>query len=267
MGTAPIIVLIAPTVLTGAFFLKEEPIYATVGTLLFMGSLIICTLLGLLATYAVQNLLEAHSSYLKIKLKRNRKLDWLDERAARLNDIYWGVNEWSNLPWYVQSLMVLGLLVMNYSLFLFTWFSDDCFGEFDLQTSSERFDEDHPNYIQLITSLGFRALYLFFAAVFVFYLYRYMLKARAAERLATETAEMDKPEIYAAWLAEVERETVELEAEMQEKYPEDYARYMAEKPEDERIAREMEEAEAAAAAAAAVTTAASSGEVTLSNRA
>lgn len=254
MGTAPIIVLIAPTVLTGAFFLKEEPIYGTVGTLLFMGSLIICTCLGLLATYAVQNLLEAHSNYLKIKLKRNRKLDWLDERAARLNDIYWSENEWSKLPWYVQSLMVLGLLVMNYSLFLFTWFSDDCFGEFDLQTSSERFDDSHPEHIQLITSLGFRALYLFFAAVFIFYLYRYVLKARAAERLATETAEMDKPEIYAAWLAEVERETLVLEAEMKEGNPDDYAKYMAEKPEDERIARELEEAEAAAAATAAVTT-------------
>ena len=122
LGTSPIIVLVAPTVLTGAFFLQEDPVYSTVGTMLFMASLVICCILGLLATYSVQDQLEAHPNYLKIKLARNRDLDWLDFKSSRLSDVHYAVNKWEDIPLWLRGYMVAGLLVMNYALFLFTWY-------------------------------------------------------------------------------------------------------------------------------------------------
>ena len=54
IGTMPILVFVIPTVCTGAFAAKTAAIWATLTTLMFTVSCIICATLGVSSGYAVQ---------------------------------------------------------------------------------------------------------------------------------------------------------------------------------------------------------------------
>ena len=126
MGTLPMILLIIPTVLTGAFFLKTDPVYSAIGSMLFVTSLLVCAGQGLIATYAIQAELEKHPNYLRIKLPKNRELDWIDYKNELLGKAYLEVNQWGMIPMYIKILMAFGVIIMNISLFMFAWFFSSC---------------------------------------------------------------------------------------------------------------------------------------------
>jgi hypothetical protein len=237
-GTCPMILLIVPTVLTGAFFLKEDAIYATIGGMLFVMSLLICAFMGLCATYAVQNELEAHPNFLRIKLKKNRELDWLDYRSCEIGNVYYEVNEWFKLPRYLRIYMVIGLLLMNFSMFVFAYFGDSCFGEFDLQTESKSFRDGS---ITLIKPLGTVTLIIFATSCIIFYTYKKILNARAAEKIEHKKEDLDDLLFREQWEIEIEKEVVEMEKRMKDDEPEYYEKYIQNLRDYE--AKEAEEAQ------------------------
>lgn len=228
LGTLPMILLIIPTVLTGAFFLKTDPVYSTVGAFLFICSLFVCAGNGMYATYAVQTELEKHPNYLRIKLLKNRELDWIDYKNSKLSSVHYEVNSWPQISLTVKIMMIIGLLIMNFAMFLFTFYSDECFGSYDLQTPSKSFSD---GTITLIEPIGYVALGTFGVACLFFYLYKKVLTRNAELRRGMMKNQLETEESKEQWIKECDIEIERMEMLMKERQYEDYQQYMKEKEE------------------------------------
>ena len=233
LGTLPMILLIVPTVLTGAFFLKTDPVYSTIGSFLFIMSLLVCAGNGMYATYAVQNELEAHPNYLRIKLLKNRELDWIDYKNSQFSNIHYEVNSWDRISTPVKILMVIGLLIMNFAMFLFSFYADACFGSYDLQTPSKHFKD---GTITLVEPLGWVALGTFACACIIFYAYKKVLVQKAEVRRGMVRNKLESPETKDTWIKECNEDIEKMEQLMKERQPEDYERYSREKVQYQEIA-------------------------------
>ena len=224
IGSLPVVIFIAPFVLTGAFFLRTEPIYTSAGTFLFLISMIVCTVFGVCAGYAVQEYLDAHPIYLTIPLRKNRELDWIEYCEQRRTQIYNEMCKWKTLPGYLKFWMILGLLLMNFSGIVFAWYGDSCFGAFDLQTPSHELGDE----ITIITTLGKITVGIFGFSCLIFYAYRKELKRLSKPSIDELNARLDDPKSgeYEKWEAEVELKISKMEQEMREEDPEDYMKYL-----------------------------------------
>ena len=110
LGTTPILFFIAPTVFAGAFYLKPpDSIYASLASLMFVLSAIMCGCFGVAATYAFQGVLDEHYLLLTIPLRQNLPLHWIDYVNAKKATLVKEKTEWSMLPagfriYYVSAL-------------------------------------------------------------------------------------------------------------------------------------------------------------------
>jgi predicted membrane protein len=224
IGTLPMIFLIIPTVLTGAFFLKTDPVYSTIGSFLFICSLFVCAANGMYATYAVQNELEKHPNYLRIKLLKNRELDWIDYKSSELSRVHYEVNSWGAISSLVRIIMVTGLLIMNFAMFLFTFYGDECFGSYDLQTPSSDFKD---GTITLVEPIGWVALGTFAIACICFYVYKGIMKRNAQVNVEQRKDELESKKEQ--WIKDCDAEIERMEDLMRKRQPDDYDKYMEEK--------------------------------------
>ncbi len=254
LGTAPIIVFVTPVVMTGAFFLRPEPTYATMGGFLLLTSMIICTGFGVLAGFSVTNALDKHPHLLTIPLKQNQELDWIAFKDEKKSEIYAKRCEWSTLSCSMKFSMIFGVLLLNISGAMFTWYGDFCFGDFDLQTSSGDFKTGK---IKIIKPLGIIACSLFALSIIVFKLYRMVLRGFAqAEQdkleASFENDRIHKTGVWKEWCASMDAKVLELEEEMKTGFPEDYRKYQNAKKHQELTDAAEKRAAAAAAASESV---------------
>lgn len=225
IGTTPIIFLIAPTVLTGAFSLKDDEQYNMIASTLLLVTLVIMMGLGVWAGYAVQCVLDKHPFLLTIPLIKNRDLDWIDYKESVKMDKYLSLCNWKTLPTYLQGLMAFGLLVMNYAMFLFTWYDTQCFGVFTILTPSKSFGVE-PGQIRLIEPLGYVSLGFFFTAYIIYLVVNYFLDSISEEELKQLDEKFTKPEEKQKWEAMIDVKIMECEKAMKEHQPDDYLYYL-----------------------------------------
>ena len=221
LGTAPCIFFIVPMVLTGAFFIHPDAGYSAMGRLLFVAAVVICSCFGLAAGVVIQNALSKHSLLYSIPLDRYTELDWLTLVENEQNKVFLRECEFRSLPLHLKLIMCVGILAMSASITIFSWFTDDCFGAFDLQTPSK----DLAGKFKDLSYYGFG---LFVLAFICFKVYRRTLRAKAvvkmnecAERLNDKaTGEYDK------WLQARALRQKTMADELAEQCPEDYERYV-----------------------------------------
>jgi hypothetical protein len=225
VGTLPIIFLIAPTVLTGAFSLKDDDEYKMIAATLLMVTLVICMGLGVWAGYAVQCVLDKHPNLLTIPLLKNKELDWIDYKESVKMDKYLVLCNWKSLPTSLQGLLIFGLLVMNYSMFLFTWYDTQCFGSFTILNKSSDFGVKS-DQIRLIEPLGYVSLGFFFGAYFIYKIANYFLDSISEEELKLLDEKFEKPEEKQKWEGQLSARILACENLMKEFQPEDYLYYL-----------------------------------------
>jgi hypothetical protein len=81
----------------------------------------------------IQEILDKHPLYLNMYLPQNENLDWIDHCNSKRETIYAKNTTWGKLGAGLQLWMILGMLCMSFSLYMFMLFDSDCFGEFTIQ--------------------------------------------------------------------------------------------------------------------------------------
>ena len=180
-GTLPVVVLIAPTVLTGSFTylssLKSDtgvPEYPWAGTVATMsgavtavvqfGSMIFAALYLEKATVENQEKLES--------MPYDEQVLEGDEAVKEQNKAYDDVTEWVTLPLWSKLVLYASLILMITCCYMVQILQDSCFAEYALTYTIEK-DLDG-NWLNLVKPLGrvailFFILSLFFLKVFTFY--------------------------------------------------------------------------------------------------
>ena len=94
----------------------------------------LCEFQGLSAMMAIQTIMDKHSNYLHIPLKKNRTLDYLGYKEA-LIEAAWQLNtEYSKLHGFVKFLLVGGSLGMTLNVWGFQYGSEYMFGTIEVST-------------------------------------------------------------------------------------------------------------------------------------
>jgi len=169
IGTLPIILLITPTLLTGAFTymssLKDEdtgqqefPWAATMATvcaaltgIVQFGSMVV-------AAYFVEKAVATRAEELK-SLPIDKEVKLADDKLDEDNKAYAEVTQWHRVPVFAKGILYLSLTCMIISCYMVQLFSDDCFTEYQLTyTIDQHLDGEWTN---IVKPLGLIAIILF----------------------------------------------------------------------------------------------------------
>jgi hypothetical protein len=186
LGTAPVIALIAPTVLAGAFIGQVTPgedsslnLYATVLT--GVASLLqVCS--GLIAVYYIATVATIHREELAQPREEHAAVERLAQEEAEYNQVFAEATNWRNLPTFHKALLLVatGFIMVSCPIF---FFCETCFQNFCINCEIKKpldengLDGDVFNLIERPN--GVIALILFFAGAFFHVVY-----IKATERLA-----------------------------------------------------------------------------------
>ncbi|CAD7941072.1 unnamed protein product [Amoebophrya sp. A25] len=233
IGTAPIFVFVSPTVMTGAFKRKTDKIFVTLTSLLLLFSVLLACAMGVAACYAVQEVMDNHGPLLQVPLDANRELHWIDFKGTKKREIYEDMTRWPKLAWWKKAIMLVGVLAMSFQCFVFFWNDSECWGQLDLKLSKPddyslywNFspEPDNPKDIHVLKPTGQFTLAVFGGGCLFYYIVSKMLSAMAAKGIADFEAQAD--ELRADWDVEQDIKRDEIERELCELYPDDYAAYL-----------------------------------------
>jgi hypothetical protein len=195
LGTIPIYFLIVPTVLAGAFMIKEGELWGAISNIAAAGAGLVQGLALVLAGYYVEMTASSPEGRKKIDaMPLDREVQQIEERNTMCTEMYRDYTSWSGLllpddyagdrvnvapmPRMVKLVLLFGaFLTITYS-WVFQFFP--CFEAFEVNMSIY----DAPLYgdpLALVKPLGWRALYMFgMSLVCIFLFDRWALCRRNA---------------------------------------------------------------------------------------
>lgn len=222
LGTCPILGFVAPCVLTGAFYLRSEPIYVSLGNLMFVLATICNVFFLTSAVYCIQEVLDQHHALLHMPLPKFRELDYIDWKNGKVGVLVKSITLWSNLGGFTKVIATLAWFTMTISVWLFQAFDSLCFEPYSLQTDKE---EVTP-VTKVIKPIGWWALGLFTLSCILFYIFMKVLGGKCKEPVKELKKEFLDPEIRVQWEAKLEKVIVKLELELKQHHPGDYEVYL-----------------------------------------
>jgi hypothetical protein len=104
------------------------------------------------------------------KIPIDEEVKEADAQGEKVNDAYTEITEWSSLPLWSKTLLLLSLITMIASCYLVQFFMSQCFTEYQLTyTIEEHLDGD---WKKLVKPLGVVANGLLLASCFFLYIFR-----------------------------------------------------------------------------------------------
>eukprot|EP00916_Digyalum_oweni_P016855 GHVL01027664.1.p1 GENE.GHVL01027664.1~~GHVL01027664.1.p1 ORF type:complete len:792 (+),score=116.07 GHVL01027664.1:53-2428(+) len=158
LGSSPVIILVVPCVLAGAFLLKtgESDEWKAISSVTLSLAALLQALSGALAFYYVQDV--ADKNYDELSAPRPEHAE-LDRRAqavkAKARIVREKIN-WIATPLWLKILLILGVVIVNASCFLLQFTNDYCFTDYALTDTIE--DKLDGNILNLVLTLGWVAL-------------------------------------------------------------------------------------------------------------
>lgn len=132
IATFPTVLIISPSALSGAFFLRkaESPEWEKYANLMLNLTAMATALPQLLAFWAIQDILENRAKEVTKPMMKYIDLDWMDYEADELANCH--VVRWQHLNCCVKMLYIFGLILEVASAHMFYWMPSDCFGAFEV---------------------------------------------------------------------------------------------------------------------------------------
>lgn len=130
IGTIPIIFFIAPCVMTGSFYLKqdESELWSRSGTMMMTLTMVVSAILWALAGWAIQDQFDNNFEYITRPMEKYLQLDWLDYREEELQKCC--KIAFHDVPTAIQIIYVSLALVSILVGQVFYWRPSACFGDF-----------------------------------------------------------------------------------------------------------------------------------------
>jgi len=129
-GTIPIIFFVAPCVMTGSFYLKqdESEMWSRSGTLMMTLTMVVNMILWALAGWAIQEQFDKNHEKITRPMETYLELDWRDYKEAELATAK--VIKFEDVPWPLRYSYVYFMVVVIMVCQFFYWTPTTCFGEF-----------------------------------------------------------------------------------------------------------------------------------------
>lgn len=130
LGTVPIILFIAPCVMTGAFYLKQEEseMWNRSGTLMMSLTMVVNIILWALAGWAIQEQFDTNSEHILRPMEKYIELDWRDYKQEELQKCC--AIKFEDVNTVPRVLYVFFMIVLVMVGQFFYWNPEQCFGEF-----------------------------------------------------------------------------------------------------------------------------------------
>jgi len=201
LGTVPIVFLIAPTSVSGAFLYMASietdsgnPEFPWAGTV----SAITLTLTAavqfgsmIIAVYYLERTIGKHAADVEA-VRDDSEVKEADDKAAYLNRCYRDATQWEIVPLAAKVLLQASLVCIIFSSYLVLFFSEFCFENHELTDS---IDENlGGNIANIFKPLGWVVVSLFGASIIFLYLFQFWGKKKA-RKLATVVGSSDPGEL------------------------------------------------------------------------
>jgi hypothetical protein len=179
VGTLPVAGLVVPTVLAGSFTYmvgmqddNDNPLYPWAGTAATMSTAAAAVVMFgcmLSAGYYLERVMSERADELKA-MPYDEEVKKASDAAEIVNEAYLEVTKWSDVPIFVQLILVLSLACMITACYIVQLFQEDAFVEYQLTyTIDANLDGDWKN---LVKPLGFAAILLFSASLVFLMVFR-----------------------------------------------------------------------------------------------
>ena len=139
-------------------FLKkqdEEPIYATLLSIVFLLMTLVCLILWVSATYSLQNTLDKNFRELSTPIPAYSDLCFVDYVEAKKQVVRLERQKWSVVTTKYKAVLITGCVTLVASSFLFYYFDELCWQTFEVTTPIDEFSSD------FVQPLGWLALALY----------------------------------------------------------------------------------------------------------
>jgi hypothetical protein len=167
IGTTPIIMLIAPTVMSGLFVYMSGEGYEWAGTL----STVCLSATGMaqsasmiVAAYYLEQAVKDEKEEIA-KLPIDQEVADADEKQKYIDVVYAKCTEWKQLPTAQWFLLLSGFLEMQVSCYLTMLLSASCFSTFEMTSEIKDLGSGNP-VMNLVKPLGWLAIILFALSAF-----------------------------------------------------------------------------------------------------
>lgn len=193
LGALPVIPVIIPMTLTGAFYLRREESEAwnrSVNMMLFLTTALTAILFAGIGS-ALQGEFDKYGDKLSKLRPQDIELEWLDVRQARVAEL--SRARWEDAPLAVRELLAAGACTVGLMTHLFVWSSNLCFGSFSLtdDIATLRWFGDADG---LLRPLGIVGLLLYAVAWVGYALYKVWYSYWSRQLVKEATAEVDAQE-------------------------------------------------------------------------
>jgi len=179
VGTLPVAGLVVPTVLAGSFTYmvgmqddNDNPLYPWAGTAATMSTAAAAVVMFgcmLSAGYYLERVMSERADELKA-MPYDEEVKKASDAAEIVNEAYLEVTKWSDVPIFVQLILVLSLACMITACYIVQLFQEDAFVEYQLTYNiDDNLDGDWKN---LVKPLGFAAILLFSASLVFLMVFR-----------------------------------------------------------------------------------------------
>jgi len=194
LGTLPIVLLCAPSVLYGAFLItpvededdaEGRALWETLSGIMLMGSALSQLFAVCLALYFLQDKAFRHYEYLAQPRPEHAKIIELTQSEAAYNDAYDRVTHWRRLPLWLKIMIQVAVSCMILQGMVLTLAGSLCFRPFGVNNKiSDPWDKDGLNgdVMSFILPLGRLAMLLFISGC-VLHVIFVKITGRMAERL------------------------------------------------------------------------------------
>jgi len=199
VGTLPVIFLIAPTMLTGAFTYmgslrdeNNEPEFAWASTMATVFAAVTAVVQLGSMVFAAHYLDQAVSNKTEEleTMPFDEEVRIADEKNEENVRKYEQVVQWQGLPWGAKALLIVSLSFMISSVYLVVLFLNRCFTEFQLTDTIDK--TLGGNWLNLVQPLGWVSIGLLVASVVVQQIF--VLWAKRAQNRMDSSSIYDKDE-------------------------------------------------------------------------
>ncbi len=175
VGTIPVLILIAPTVLAGSLTYMSslklddgQPEFSWAGTAATICTAFAATVLVgfmLVAAYYVEQTMRERGDEID-ELPIDEEVKKLDDEQILRNEVYNKVTEWKLVPGWAKFCLILSLICMITSCYIVQLFQEDAFTPYQLTYTIDR--HLGGNWLNLVKPLGWIALLLFTLSLVLF---------------------------------------------------------------------------------------------------
>lgn len=178
VGTLPVVILIAPTILIGFFSYMsnltnpdDTPEFPWAGTLAAIITAVTALVqfgAMIIAAYYVEQTTSNRAQEIE-DLPTDEEVKLLTDKGEALANMYDEVTEWDSVPRWAKICLSLALAFMTISCYMVQFYQDQCFTPFDLSSTID--EHLGGRWTNLVRPLGIIALLLFCVSLLLFYAY------------------------------------------------------------------------------------------------